>query len=156
MFRTKRPDGKSYRELAVDALKDEPIGSVVSYVKLMERLDVDDRHKVNAIVRSAIKSLLKLYNIGVRCIPNVGYRVLRANEHMLVANEHKSKSLRSVKRALNFFEGTDLNKMTEIERKLHSNQHMLAEFVMSSHRHINKRMDRIEALLKGGETIKAD
>lgn len=156
MFKTKRPDGKSYRELAVEALKDEPIGSVIPYVKLMDRLDVDDRRKVNAIVRSAIKSLLKLYNRGVKCVPSVGYRVLRANEHMLAAGGHQSKADRAMSRALNFYQGTDLGQMTEVERKLHSNQHMLAQAIMASHKHLDKRIDRIEALLKGGETIKAD
>jgi hypothetical protein len=155
MFKTARPDGKSYRELALDVLKSEPVGTLIPYERLMKHLEVDDRRKVIASVRPAIKSLLKLYNRGAKCVAGVGYRILQANEHMLVATGHKSKAGRSMGRALAFFEGTDLNAMTEIERKLHESQHMLARAIMDSHRHLDKRLTRIEELLKG-ETIKQD
>ena len=156
MFKTTRPDGKSYRELAVDALKDEPIGTVVTYTRLMKALEITDRRKVNAVVRSAIKTLLKLYNRGATCVPNTGYRILHAKEHMGVATGFQSKAGRSMGRALAFFEGTDLSAMTEIERRLHQNQHMIADAVMTSHRYAKKKFEHVHDLLKGqGDALRA-
>ena len=45
---------------------------------------------------------------------------------------------------------------TEVERKLHHGQHMLAQAINASHQHLDKRIKRIEDLLKGTVTINQD
>ena len=155
-FKPTREDGRSYRDVAVEALKDQAPETVVSYKTLGAALDLSpktDLQKIQMAVRSANTVLLKRHSRGVRNVPNVGYRVLPARENMVVAGGHQTRADKQMERALTFYEGTNLAEMTEIERRLHQGQHMLAQAVMASHRQVNRRMDKIESLLAGGTTI---
>jgi hypothetical protein len=151
-FKPRRKDGRSFRDVAVDLLKNKDPGTVVSYGILAAELEVDpraDRSKIQATVRIANKTLLKLYQRAVTNVPTVGYRVLQAREHMLVASGHESKADRAMGVALRFYEGTNLAEMTETERKLHQGQHMLAVAIIASHRHLDKQHRRLEELVTG-------
>lgn len=155
VFKPTRADGKSYRDVAVELFKDQPVGAVIKYKQLTQVLDVPERHRLNAIVRSALRPMLKLHQRGLKCIPGIGYRVLEAKEHVNIAHKHQSKADKQMGRALMFYRGTNLSELTEAERKLHHGQYMLAEAVMASHRHLDKRISKIEELLRGGTTIEA-
>jgi hypothetical protein len=155
-FKPTRPDGKSYREVAVEALKDLEYGTVLNYSTLGKALDINhktDRQKIQAVVRLANVGLLKLYKRGLENVKNVGYRIIEPKEHMIVANGHQAKADRAMVAAIRFYNGADLSKMTESERKLHHGQHMLAEAIYASHTHLDKRIKRIEDLLQGTATL---
>ena len=158
-FKPVREDGRSYRDVAVDFLKDKQPETVVSYKDLGRILHLDWRselQKIQAAVHAANTVLLKLHNRGVKTITRVGYRILPAREHHIIAGGHENRATKQMSRALAFYRGTNLAEMTEVERRLHQGQHMLAEAIMASHRQVNRRMDRIESLLKGGETINSN
>jgi hypothetical protein len=72
---------------------------------------------------------------------------------MVVANGHQSKAERQMAKAINFFAGANLAEKTEVERRLHMGQSMLASATLAVFQHTNKRLDQIEALLKGTKTI---
>jgi len=157
-FKPKREDGRSVRDVALSVLKDRSPETIVTYEELGKALELNPRNradlgKIQMAVRDANSVLLKTYSRGVKNVPMTGYRILPAREHVVVANEHQNKATKALKRSLNFFEGANLSEMTDVERKLHQGQHMLAQALMASHEHLDRRINRIEALLKGGETI---
>lgn len=157
-FRPTREDGRSFRDVAVDVIKDAAPETVIAYRTLADALGLHparDKEKLQKAVRAANKILLKLYRRGVRNVPLTGYRVLPAREHMIVADAHQTKADRAMARALNFYEGANLAEMTEIERKLHQQGQMLAQAIISSHRHLDRRLKRVEELLRGSETLDA-
>jgi hypothetical protein len=150
-FEPKRADGRSYRNCAVDALKDLPPGTVVPYETFATALEVDpdkNLRKIQAAVRAANKILLKLHQRGVTAVPGVGYRVLQAREHVVAASGFQSKANRALGRAVAFYEGTDLSQLTAIERRLHEGQRMLVTALVASHRHLDRRIQKIEDLLR--------
>jgi hypothetical protein len=153
MFKPKRADGYSLRDIVVNLMKDKPPDTVIPYSDLMQVLETNDPNIVRTTALAANKVLLKQHQRGIKNVRNVGYRILRANEHMLAANGHQTKAERQMVKAINFFDGTNLAEMTEVERKLHLGQHMLAQATLAGFQHLTKRIDRIEALLKGTVTV---
>jgi hypothetical protein len=148
-FKTKRPDGRSPRLIALDFLKTKSPDDVCSYQELGDVLGFHPRKERAAIqsaVRSANKTLLKLHQKGVEVADN-GYRVVQPREHMLVASGHQNKADRALARALRWYENTDLSALTEVERKLHQGQHMLARAIFASHQHLDRRIKKLEDVL---------
>jgi hypothetical protein len=156
-FKPVRADGRSYRDVIVDLFKDADYGRRMTYGELAEALGVSsrDRTTVQQSARNANKVLLKIYKRGLKCIVNVGYRVIQPNEHMLVATNHQSKATRAMRTALTFYDGADLTRMTDVERRLHHGQQLIAVAVMASHEHLDRRIRKIEDLL-ASKTIDAD
>src|SRR5271165_7697040 len=118
-FKPTREDGRSYRDVTVDLFKNLVPNTIVNYEQLGKELELNpesDRNRIQMAVRSANKVLLKMHNRGVTNVPTVGYRVLEAREHMIVANGHQNKADRALIRAQNFYEGTNLSEMTQHER----------------------------------------
>jgi hypothetical protein len=158
LFKPTRPDGRSYRDVAVDIFKDLPPETIVSYEKIAAALDIDDPKspRIRAIVRSAIKPLLKLHSRGLANAPGKGYRVLPARENMVVASNQRTKADRAMARGLAFLSGANRQEMTETERKLHDGQCIIMQAIYASHRHLDTRINKIERLLSGGSTIQHD
>lgn len=149
-FKPQRPDGRSLRDLVITELHLLPPETLVTYQQLGSALDLDpdrDLRKIAAAVNAAMKPLLKLHKRGLQNVSRVGYRILAAREHLVVASRHQNKAERAMSRALIFYEGTNLSELTETERKLHHGQHILAQAIIASHRHLDKRITRIEELL---------
>jgi len=155
-FQPTREDGRSYKEVAVDFLKTKLPEDTISYKELGVELWLNaksDLTKIQAAARAANVVLLKKHSRAIRSVKGFGYRIIPAREHMAVARTQETRADKAMGRALAFYEGANLSEMTEIERRLHQGQHMLAQAVMASHKQINRRMDRIEDLLKGGTTV---
>lgn len=151
-FRPTRADGRSYRDVAIDALKDEPPGNVISYNALGKALGLmkkTDLPKIQMAVRAANKILLKLHFRGVKNVPNAGYRILQAREHINVAAGHQSKADKAMGRAIAFFDGANIEEMTQVERKTHEGLSIIAHGLAAMHTYNKGRFDRLEALFKG-------
>lgn len=153
MFKTNREDGYSYRDIAVTLLKDQPPNTLITYTELGKALDTKDMHLIQSTVIQANKVLLKQHQRGVKNVRRKGYRILRASEHMAVATSHQSKAERQMVKAIDFFAGANLSEMTDIERKLHVQSQMLATATLAGFQHLDKRLSKIEELLRGTTTI---
>ena len=155
-FQPKRPDGRSYRDVAVDIFKGLPYGAVVSYDAIGRELDLKQRPLIQGAVRAANQVLLKIHQRGLKTIAGTGYRVLESREHMIEANGQQTKADKAMVRALRLYEGTNLSNMTDTERHLHHGQHVLAQAIYASHQHLDKRIRRIEDLLRGSKAENLD
>lgn len=151
-FQPTRPDGRSFRDVAVDALNDEQRGSLISYEIIAGALGLNpktDLQKIQASVRAANGILLKLHSRGVKNVPGVGYRILPAREHATVAHAHQSKADKAMGRAVAYFDGANLEEMTAAERKTHEGLSIIAHGLAAMHTYNKGRFDRLEALFKG-------
>jgi len=128
-------------------------GETVSYVAIGAALGITDRDKVQAAVNQARSALLKKQMQALINVKNVGYRVAFTNQHMTIAGAHETKATRQIKKALRVYSGTDLEKMTDVERKIHRDHQMLAQALYESHSSLDRRIKRIEDLLEGKNTI---
>jgi hypothetical protein len=151
-FQATREDGRSFRDVAVEILKDKPTESVVSYAEIGVGLGLNPRTKIPAIqgaVRAANRILLKIHSRGVKNVPRVGYRIVPAREHMVVAHAHQSKADKALGRAVTWFDGANLEEMTQTERKTHEGLSIIAHGLAAMHSYNKGRFDRLEALFKG-------
>lgn len=152
MFQPTRADGRSLRDVAIDVLKDEPPGSVISYKILGSALGLNpkaDRQRIQAAVREANRVLLKLHSRAVASVPCTGYRVLHAREHAVVGHGQQSKAEKAIGRSVAYFDGAKLEEMTPAERKIHEGLSMNAHALAAMHAYNKTRFDRLEALFKG-------
>lgn len=151
-FQPTRPDGRSFRDVAVDALKNEPKGTLISYESIGVALGLNpkrDLQKIQAAVRAANKLLLEFHSRGLKNVPCSGYRILPANEHAIVARGHQDKAIRQVRMSVAIFDGADLDEMTPSHRKIHEGLSMIAQNQLAMHTYNKTRFDRLEALFKG-------
>lgn len=151
-FQTTRADGRSFRDVAVDFLKDYPPGTVVTYQTLGSALGLRpkaDLQKIQQAVRQALHVLLKLHSRGLKSVPRTGYRILAAREHALVGHGQQRKAGKALGRAVAFFKGARLEEMTPAERQIHEGLSMNAQALAAMHNYNRTRFDRLEALFKG-------
>jgi hypothetical protein len=153
MFKAKRADGRSRRQVVLDLCKTKSPHDVVTYEELGQALDLDpvaDRTIIQGTVQHANQSLLKEYQRGMQVIPNTGYQVLEAREHLDAAGKHQRKSTRAQGRAVHFLKNTKLEEMTPTERQLHQGQLMIAQMVLTHHKqtaaHLKRHDQAIESL----------
>jgi hypothetical protein len=150
LFEPKRSDGKSYRVVALEVLQAKQPDQIIAYNELAKILQLDPRRhraQIQGAVLAANKSLLKTHQRGVQAIRNVGYRMLPAREHMLVANNHQTKADRQMKRAIEFFAGTNLSELSEKELRIHQGQAMIAQALYASHQSLSRRIRRLEQII---------
>jgi hypothetical protein len=118
-FQTKRE--KPQWEYAYDLFAIAERGQVVTYEELGEALQfnhVGNRSRIQQAVHQAVKRLEAGEKKTLEAIPNVGYRVVPANEHVRVAKKHQSRVVKATKRGLSTTLNVDFNELTEIEKAL--------------------------------------
>jgi hypothetical protein len=151
-FKPIRADGRSYRIVAVEHLKDKSPGTIVPYQELGAALELDpetELTKIQVSVRAANMTLLKRHSRGVENVTNVGYRILYAREHMVVAHSRETKAETQMRMSVAFFDGANLEEMTDHERREHNEHAMLSHQLFAMHSYNKSRFDRLEALFRG-------
>lgn len=106
---------KSRRATVIDLIGGVDYDAVVKYEELESELEVD-RATVQAAVNAAKPGLEREHRKSVVAVPNIGYRVVRPNEHHGLAVVHQRKSLRSLRRSLSKVNHVDASQLTEGER----------------------------------------
>ncbi len=84
----------------------------------------------------------------LEAVPSKGYRVIRANEHMSVANQHKKKARRQLGIMVKVGDCTDLAKLTSSELADFDTQQKVNMALFMVMTHHEKRLSRIESLLR--------
>lgn len=92
---------KSHREIVVEAFKDVSYDDVVSYEHLSEILGFDVKTSNRSAIYAAQRTLEKDYHKTLDAVVGVGYRVIRPEEHVDLANRHHKRARRQVTRAIN-------------------------------------------------------
>ena len=81
-------------------------------------------------------------------VPTVGYRVIAANEHIHVADDHKHRARRQMTRMLEVSRATDLAKLNPKELDFFDHQNRINMALASITMAHEQRIQRIEAVLR--------
>lgn len=96
------PAGETARwRLIYALLKRTPVDSILEYDVMATTLDLDalkDRHTIQVSMRRAAVELEKVEKHAVEAVPNVGYRVVTAEEHLRLARYQQGRSSKALVR----------------------------------------------------------
>lgn len=107
---------KSRRELLVETVDAAAPDTILSYESLASLLDVDSRADLQSAVNAAKRSVEVHTSKALVAVRNVGYRIVRPDEHVALAVLHQRKSRRQVKRAKSKVDHIDLSALTPDQR----------------------------------------
>jgi hypothetical protein len=105
-------DGVARWQIVYDLLVQAATGTIVTYEDLGKalRLDPDgERHAIQMAVRRAAREHEVKDNRALDAVPNVGYRIVTAPEHLTLARRHQRKAGRSLERGRSKVEHVDLS-----------------------------------------------
>jgi hypothetical protein len=115
-----QPKGDRARwRAAYDLFARASVNDVVTYDQLAEAMDVDleDRHAIQMAVRRAAKEHEEQDKRAVEAVPNKGYRIVEAPEHLRLAKSHQRRSTRALKRGQSKVVNVDLNEVADPEAR---------------------------------------
>lgn len=81
-------------------------------------------------------------------VPSVGYRVIEASEHIIVAQQHKRKARRQMTLMVRVGEVTDITRLTPDQLAQFDTQTKVNWLLYSALVHHERRISRIEELLR--------
>lgn len=114
-----QPIGEQARwRIIYDILRDIPVDSVVTYEQLGDALNLDpdkERHAIQMAMRRATSELENENNRTTDSVPNEGYRVVTAGEHLALARRHQKKAGRSLARGHSKAVHVDLSSVEDPE-----------------------------------------
>jgi hypothetical protein len=113
-----QPIGEKPRwELIYDELSGLDVGDTLTYERLHELLDVEDRAAVRTPFYKAAQVWGTEHKRALRPVPNVGYRVVDAREHEAIAKNHHKRSKRQLRRGRQVLANADRSRLSEHERQ---------------------------------------
>lgn len=109
---------KSRRAIALDLFMEHEVGETVTYEELEERLDVGDRALIQAAVGAAKKELIRSEGRAVEAVPNVGYRIVEASDHLRLAKDRQARASKELVKSRELVVHVDYNSLSPVEQKL--------------------------------------
>jgi hypothetical protein len=92
-------DRARWRIIYDDLLVTASTGQLLTYEVLATALGIDpeaDRHVIQAAIRRAAKEYLEADKRALDVVPNKGYRVVEAPEHLRLARRHQQRASRQL------------------------------------------------------------
>lgn len=144
-----KPIGERARwRIVYDLFCTAKVDEVVTYEQLGEVLDLDaenDRHRIQMAVRRAAQEHERADKRAVTSVPNVGYRIARAPEHVVLARHQQKRSTRALARGHSKAVNVDLSGLDESTR--HALDVIAQGFALQMD--FNKRFDVRQRRLEG-------
>lgn len=130
-----------------DLLCAAKVDDIVTYEQLAEALELDpdsDRHTVQMAVRRAAQEHEQADKRALDVVPNVGYRIVRAPEHLTLARRHQKRSSRALVRGHSKAVNVDLSNVDDATR--HALEMVARAFSMQMdfNRRFDVRQKRLE------------
>jgi hypothetical protein len=137
-----RPIGERARwRILYDVLKTLDVGTVFTYVRMAEILQMDpvkDRHVLQMSVQRAGKESELEDKRAIEAVRGVGYRVVEPERHLVLARQHSRRAGRSLQRGLSKVVNVDLN---GVDPNIRGAFDLLARGFQQQ-AHFNERMNR--------------
>lgn len=142
-------DKPEWRIVYDELLATANYGDVITYAQLADVLGhpVHERQRLRAPIARARRELGNLRSMWLVAVPNVGYRVILANEHVHVADDHKHRARRQFGRMMEVSHATNLSNLTPEELATWDNQNRINAFLLSVVTSHENRLHRIEQVL---------
>lgn len=106
---------RSRRNVVIDTLGNIQPGVLMTYDELMSLLGVDKR-TCQSVVNQAKSGLEKQYKKAVVAVPNEGYRVVYAKEHLDLAKAHQKRAGRQLRKSHSKAVNVEFSQLTDGER----------------------------------------
>lgn len=151
-FQTTRDDGRSDRQVIVQLVHAAEPETAYTFKELAAALDVGSstratRPKVYAAVNAANRELLKTYNRYLRVVRNVGYRVIRADEHVETSLAKRDSAEKQFRRGLEILKHARMDELTPTQRALHEGQLMIMSGIYQAVREGKRRQDKQDGMI---------
>lgn len=151
-FAPSRPDGRSDRrvvfELAQDAGPDTTFRFDELIAALSDGLDEEvPRQRVYRAVTQGNKTLLKQRHRYLYNVPDVGYKVLRADEHLPVALKKKDSAESVMRRGAELLDHVNVGDLDPDMRKAVEGNRLMFAGIIGAIKHSQQRHDRAESLI---------
>lgn len=151
-FKIARPDGRSDRQVLFDLCKDAEAERTFTYTELIDALQEGiepevTRGRVCQAVASANKLLLREKQHYLRVVKNVGYRVIRGDEHLETALTKKDKAQDYLAKGKALLEHVRMDELDPNQRALHQGQLLILSAVLDSMRASERRHNKQERVL---------
>lgn len=163
LFQPSRDDGRSDRQVIFELVRGAEPDTMFPYAQLTAALQRGTTRSiapttVGMACRLASRTLERECQRTLSVVRTVGYRVVRANEHLTLALDRKDRAEGLIKRGVELLEHTRLDELDEPHRTLHQGQMMIMggfyEALRSTRRrqdaqdrvieHLIQRVDRLE------------
>ena len=161
-FVASRADGRSDRRIIYELAAVAEPETVFVYAALTGALaegleEEPSRLRIYRAVAAANKTLLREHRRYLAVVSNLGYRVIRTDEHLPVALAKKDMAQTYLSKGIELLRHADLNELTEVQRVLHEGQLMVLagvyQAVQSSERRHAKQEEAIEELRRRVGTL---
>lgn len=127
------------------------VGDVLTYETMGQTLDLDphvDRQSIQMAMRRAAIELEKVNRHAVDVIPNVGYRVVEAVEHLDLARRHQRKAGKALVRGHSKVVHVDLSGVDPEVRAAFQTVAQAFSMQMDMNRRFTARQDKLEAAVQ--------
>lgn len=124
---------------------------VITYEQMAEALDLDiakDKTTIQLAMRRAARELEVMDNRAVDSVRNVGYRVVRAPEHLTLAERHQRKARGALVRSHSKVEHVDFNALDQDSRKAFEIVGRALTWQLQQMRHLDLRQRNLEAAVE--------
>lgn len=158
-FCIRRKDGRSNSQVVIDLVKEADPGNIFSYAEIGNALSVgcDRQFDVPAVrcsVLSSISMLEKLYKRTLLNVRSTGYKVAKAEEHMLIAVVRSDRANRQLKKGLSTLTNVKWDEMDENTRRAHEGQLLIMSAFYQQNIAMDRRMRKMEETIKSLVTPK--
>lgn len=140
-------DRARWRIVYEDILVHKPINGIITYLEMAEALGLhpdDDRHAIQMAMRRAARELEEVNKHAVDSIPNKGYRIVEAAEHMQLARRQQGRSRTALRSGRSKVVNVDVTSMDPAVRKSFETMAVAFGMMMDLNRRFNVRQDRLE------------
>lgn len=123
-----------------DILASSATGSVVTYEVMADALGLHaerDKHAIQMAMRRAARHYAQTHNRAVEAVPNKGYRIVEAAEHLRLARNQQRRATKAVARGHEVATHVDLNDLEPETRKAM----LLVAQAFATQREFMRRMD---------------
>lgn len=150
------PIGKEARWRTIyGLLKKRGVGDTVTYETMADALDLDpvrDRNTIQAAVRRAAREYEETDKHALTPVPNVGYRVVAAQEHLTLARKQQRKSARALANGHSKVVNVDFTGMDPQVRKAFEVTGQAFALQMDFNRRFDVRQRRLESVVQETST----
>lgn len=143
-FEPSRADGRTDAQVVLDLCGDATPDTTFTFKQLIDALEVGNdkrytRERVYQAVSAGNKRLLKDKQRYLRIVRGIGYRVLRADEHLDTALAKTDSAEAMYRKGLALLKDARLDELSASQRALHEGQFMLLGAVYRQMRDVHKR-----------------
>lgn len=136
-------DGIAQWQALYALLRAAAVDDVVTYVDLADAIDAD-KASVQSAIRRAAHELETIDKRAITAVKNVGYRIVKPEEHLDIAKTHQRKSTRALERGHSTTTNVDMNGMEPDVRKAFETVAMAFSLQMEFNRRTDVRQSKLE------------